>query len=133
MPYNTESILEGARILRVYLPELLGDEALQVDHELATLLEQARRGQKVDTRILELVSDREPTRQWMRAYLTKDSQTDRIAFAKGFDPAPGDPTPIPAERYVCPVDGLVEWYKAFEGEPIPMCGEHKIQLVRVKP
>ena len=102
---DAESILEGARSIRPYLGELLGDEATGVDTQLALLLEQGAAGQKVDNRILGLLADHEPTREWIRTYLNADQAEARVTFVKSFDPTPGDPDPIAAEKYVCPING----------------------------
>lgn len=126
--YQTENILEGARTIRPYLPELVGAEAQGIDGELAALLARASQGQKTDTLILDLLSTRKATKDWMRDYLAEPASVMRSAETKGYSRPGGDPDPIPGLKYVCPVAGDTVWYKQYAGEEIPMCNSHSVVL-----
>jgi hypothetical protein len=66
---ESNDILEGARSIRPYLEGLLGPDAREVDNELSSLLELAQSGQQLESEILELVNQHEPTHKWMDDFL----------------------------------------------------------------
>lgn len=114
---QSDKILEGAREIRAYLPELLGDQAPAVDRDLAALLAQAQRGETVDDLLLRLLKDHEATYLWMGEYLS----TRRVA--KGFESLPGRSGAIAAAKYICP-EGDYVWYQRSTGQTIPRCPTH---------
>lgn len=48
----------------------------------------------------------------------------------GYGPSLGRGQPVLADRFVCPVEGDVTWYRPRVGVPIPLCGRHYQPLVR---
>ena len=62
--YTSEDVLEAARVIRPYLPNLLGAEAETVERALAELLARAESGEAVDNQILELLAEYDATREW---------------------------------------------------------------------
>jgi hypothetical protein len=82
--YTSKDVLEAARVIRLYLPDLLGAEAETVDRALAELLAKAESGEAVDNQILELLAERDSTREWTRQFLI-----DKIPppVTKSFDPS----------------------------------------------
>lgn len=64
-----EDILETARTIGPYLPDLVGAEAETVQIALATYLAKAQAGEAVDNDILELLAQRDATREWARQFL----------------------------------------------------------------
>ena len=112
---QANDILEGARTIRPYLPDLLSPaDAASVDSALAELLAMARAGQKVDTQITDVLSSRQPTREWMRRYL-----------AGQFAPLPSpSPSPLPPlKKCACPQGDFV-WYQRSVGQTPPPCPTH---------
>lgn len=114
---QSDKILEGARLIRSYLPELLGDQAPAVDRDIAALLALAQQGETVDEPLLTLLKDHEATYLWMGEYLS----TQQVA--KGFEPLPGRSGAIAAPKYTCPQGDYV-WYQRSAGQPIPHCPSH---------
>lgn len=110
-------ILEGARTIRPYLPDLLRPaDADFVDRDLAELLAMARAGQRVGSQITDVLSSRQPTREWMRRYLAGQ-------FVPYSGP-PGSPSPHPAlKKCVCPQGDFV-WYQRSVGQTPPPCPTH---------
>lgn len=131
--FQTEVILEGARTIRSYLPELVGAEAETIDSQLASLLARSEKEEKTDNLILDLLAQHKATKKWMRDYLNAASPTARLDVLRAYSRPGGDPSPIPAQRYVCPVDANVVWFKQFEGEEILICKDHGCQLVPAPP
>ncbi len=111
MPQSND-ILEGARTIRPYLPDLLSPaDAASVDRTLSELLEMAKAGQNVAPQIMDVLSSRQPTRQWIRRYL-----------ASGLPPGPISPQP-PLKKCVCPLGDYV-WYQGSVGQTPPPCPTH---------
>ncbi|MCC5612578.1 hypothetical protein LC612_39265 [Nostoc sp. CHAB 5834] len=116
--FRPEDVLEGARSIRPYLPELLGQQdAEKVDKELSNLLAQASAGEKVDDQVLELLKIYKATRDWLAEFLSKKQ------VSKGFQPLPGSGDAISASKYVCP-EGDFVWYRRSIGVSIPICPTH---------
>jgi len=68
--FQPEDILEGGRSIRPFLPELLGNDAVQVDKQLAELLAKAMAGQQVEQQILEILKSHPDTRNWIAEFLS---------------------------------------------------------------
>ncbi len=127
--YTPQEILDAARTIRPELPTLIAADAQTVDAQIADLLRRADAGEPVHNAILQLLAQHEQTRQWMDAYLAVDNQAKRLRVMRTYRQPGGDPDPIDAERYVCPVACDTVWWKQFAGEEIPDCETHKIRLV----
>ena len=125
-------LLEGARIIRPFLPELLSQYVVTVspnlaampapvvvDQTLALALAVAQTGQKVDFLIVGTLSAYEPTREWMRRYLEDDLEANL-----DYIPTPGKPPKVPpAGVCTCP-GGDLTWYRRTKGQPVPSCPNH---------
>ena len=93
---NDEMVLELARAVRLYLPELLGDEpeadaqARTVDQKLAELLIQAQHGQDVEERILGRLRQPPAVHSWAASFLQFGLPPDVVeARDRGLLPLPG--------------------------------------------
>lgn len=115
--FDPEKILDCARSIRPYLPELVGTEAETVDRQLADLLAQARVGDSVDAEILALLKRIPNTRNWAAEFLAPEQ------FSKGFERLPGSSGAISAQKFVCPYGDYV-WYRRSAGIPVPTCPTH---------
>jgi len=125
--YTPEDVLEAARVIRPYLPDLLGAEAEPVDRALSELLRSGESGDAVDHQILELLAERDATREWTRKLLA-DKMPPPVM--KSFDPLAGSPSRIDANTFVCEVPGCPRvWYRPRAGIAPPLCPEHQIPLV----
>lgn len=125
--YSSEDVLEAARVIRLYLPDLLGAEAETVDRALAELLARAESGEVVDNQILELLADRDATREWTQQFL-KDKVPPPVM--RNYDPLAGSVSRIDANTFVCPMAGCnTVWYRPRAGIEPPLCQNHKIPLV----
>lgn len=118
--YLTEDILACARDIRVALLELVGDQAPIVEQALNDLLDRAAAGEKTDIPILEVLANRDPTKEWAHNYLEGDADDWWADQIKAYSPAPGAPTPVPAvgPRYFCPRCGR-RWTQRQAGEVPP--------------
>lgn len=115
--FEPKDVLEGARSIRPYLPELLGPEAVQVDQKLANLLAEAKAEKQVDKQILELLKSYNATRNWLAEFLSPKQ------VSKGYQRLPGSSQAISAQKYVCP-EGDYIWYQRSVGMPAPTCPTH---------
>lgn len=115
--FDPEALLECARSIRPFLPELFGAEAETVDRQFADLLAQAKVGELVDTKILELLKSHPKTRNWAAEFLAPKQ------VPKGFERLPGSSSAVSAQKYVCPQGDYV-WYQRSVGVPIPTCPSH---------
>lgn len=125
--YNSEDVLEAARIIRLYIPDLLGTESATVDQALADLLTQAASCESIDNQILELLAERDATREWTRQFLS-----DKVPppITRSYDPLAGSTSVVDANTFVCQVPGcLMVWYRPKAGIEPPNCQEHKIPFV----
>ncbi|MFM7427783.1 MAG: hypothetical protein ACKO7W_22750 [Elainella sp.] len=114
--FTPEDILEGARTIRFFLPDLLGTEAEAVDQQLAELLGQAKAGQQADQQILEILKGHPETYRWIAEFLSSepDPKSPRL---------PGLPNAVSAPKYVCP-EGDYSWFQRSIGIPVPSCPTH---------
>lgn len=129
-------ILQAARALRPYLPQLVGPDSEALDARLAERLAATSRGENVTDALWPLLSEREETltfAAWVILdaphYRPPDLQPDHPGERSGLQPLPGDIGPVHADRYVCP-NGDYVWYRRVIGTPIPACPTHGPVLVR---
>ena len=125
--YNSEDILNAARVIRPYLPDLLGTESAALNNALDNLLAKAASGESIDNQILELLAERDATREWTRQFLS-----DKVPppVTRSYDPLAGAPSVIDANTFVCQVPGCPRvWYRPKAGIEPPNCQEHKVPLV----
>jgi hypothetical protein len=128
--YTSEDVLEAAHVIRPYLPDLLEAEAETVDRALGDLLTRAESGEAVDNQILELLAERDPTREWTRQFLI-DKMPPPVM--RSYDPLAGSVSVIDANTFVCEVPDCPRvWYRPKAGIEPPLCQEHKIPLVPAK-
>ena len=126
-----EDILETARTIGPYLPDLVGAEAETVQVALATYLAKAQAGEAVDNDILELLAQRDATREWARQFLQ-----DKVPplVTRSYDPLAGSVSFVDANTFVCPVDGCdYVWYRPKVGMTPPNCPIHNVTLVPAPP
>ncbi|MFB4270038.1 hypothetical protein [Nonomuraea sp. GTA35] len=93
-------ILDAARALRAYLPELVGpDRAAPLDRELAELLERPG-DEDVPDRLAAIFEREERVHVWVAEYFTYGAPGD-VAETERVAPLPGVPRPPGPERYAC--------------------------------
>ena len=134
---NRENVLEGARLIRVFLPELVGADWNVLDKKLADLLAAASHDRKVDNQILQAVAEDDRARRWMRDFLRIKQSTEgrsddseiRLFLSRSFSSLLGDPRPVPAARFECPQGDFV-WYEPTIGATPPKCPTHEVELAR---
>jgi hypothetical protein len=120
-----DDIVEGGREIRPHLQDLLGADAVVVEQNLGNLLALADVGQDVSAAVAMLLRQREPTKDWMRAFLQERRPPE---VEKLYQPLPGDEAPVAALKYVCPT-GHFEWFVSKVGEQIPRCPIDNLSLV----
>jgi hypothetical protein len=123
MAFKPEDVLDGARSIRPFLQELLGDDAVQVDGQLAELLAQAKAGQQVHEQILELLKSYPDTYNWIAEFLSEKQ------VSKGFEKLAGQSQAISAQKYICPEGDDYTWYRRVIGTTIPICPTHGVLLI----
>lgn len=115
---QTDEFYSAARDL---LPEM--DDEMR--HEIEALLKQAEEGRKTDNLIIEIITENCKLRHMLREKLGKELEH----FVR-YLPLGGNPKPIPAQKYVCPVEGH-DYSKRISkaGEDAGNCPEHKVPLI----
>ncbi|MFG3350994.1 hypothetical protein [Streptomyces sp. NPDC048001] len=121
------NILEVARTIRPYLPELVGDEADAYDTEIKDLLTQAHDGVDVGDEIMAVLT-RPRVKTWATQVFEDEHHRPPILPARDrgtIKPPPSPvPTPVLSDKYECPVDGNYVWYRPSVGYPVPDCRDH---------
>lgn len=136
---DTTGILTAARVIRPYLPALVGpDDAPLVDRALAAQLTSVSPPATAAHEITILLDGHPVTRRFLRTvladvpyYRPPALQQDRFRVSSrglGTHPA-GDPAPVDATRYCCLHADYI-WYQPEIGSPVPMCPTHQTALVR---
>ena len=119
-------VTDLARAIRPYLPNLLGSDAPKVDAKIGALLEEAETGREVDAELNELIDAFPATQAWAAEF--RGAPVPGRRPGRGFQPLPGDATPVMATRFVCPQGDYV-WYRRSVGMAVPSCPTHNIPLV----
>lgn len=130
--YSAEDIFEAAHAIRPDLPELLATEvAVDLDQQLEKLLANDPSEPYVDTQIMDLLTQHDTTRNWLKLYLEKQyPPADILKMVKGYNPALGNPQPMPGQRYVCPEETCQQvWYRRSIEQDIPYCPDHPNALL----
>ena len=131
--FPTDKLLAAAREIRPDIPELLDALlAKKVDEQLESLLSKSASEQDVDKKILQLLSDYEATREWIRLYVEENYAADAILKEmRTYYPLPGTVHSVESPRYLCPVASCHQrWYRIDREQAIPNCPIHDTQFVR---
>jgi hypothetical protein len=121
-----EDLLEVARVIRSYLPDLVGSEAGSYDERIAGLLAAARSGEKVDEELAAVLQQRSAMHVWAARVLQDELHRPpdlQPAFELGFEPLPGAASPVQAAKYCCPEHDFV-WWRRSAGQAVPSCPTH---------
>jgi hypothetical protein len=121
-----DSVLEAGRAIRWYLPSLVGEEAPQLDREIADLLNAARRGEDVADQVVDLLAARTATHVWAAQLLGDPGLRPpevRGLQDRGFQGLAGEPGIVDAMKYICP-EGDYVWYRLSVGDPVEECPTH---------
>lgn len=126
-----DDILEGARVIRPYLEELLGEEeAERVDTDLQELLRRAEAGYQVDALILQVLTHHDATRIWFEEYLRKIHPSEASEQGeKSFEQLTSK-IAMQSPLYRCP-NCNYEWHRRSVAQSIPKCPTHQVPLVLV--
>jgi hypothetical protein len=128
-----EDVIDVARIIRPYLPELVGNRASVYDGQLRALLERAVEGQDVGDELYAVLTQSPSVQAWVGQVLQNDDhlppELQPVAELE-YQPMQGIHNPPAPQRYECPVDSNVVWYRPSVGVPIPKCHDHGVVLVR---
>lgn len=117
------SIPQIAQKIVNHLPKDLNDQ-------LKGLITRAEAGQNVTTEIIDLFSQHEITRLWLKEQLNLESR--EMGGVPGFTPLAGNSTSIPiSQKWICPKNEHDHWmFVIQEGEDPPICEKHNIEMVR---
>jgi hypothetical protein len=127
-----EGVLEAARAVRPYLVEFVGSAiAADVDAELAGLLASAAGGDDVEGRLRAILEAHRATSVFLVRVLddAPNFRPPRVVsdLTSRYSGLPGQPSPVPAEKFRCPYDDYV-WYQAEVGVPVGHCPTHHCAL-----
>ncbi len=132
---DDEPLLELARAIRPYLPDLVGDQAAAMDRDLARLLEEAGGSTAAPAGILDRLGAHTATRKWGAKFLETGLPPDVASLFEArrgdsYEELPGLGGVVRAPKYACPQGDFV-WYRRSQGQVPPRCPTHGIDLVPV--
>ena len=130
---DTESILEGARSILARTWVSYWVRRRQAWMRNSPVCWRRRRRGKGGQSDPGLLANYELTRE-LDTHVSgiRDQAEARVAFVKSYGPTPGDPDPIAAERYICPINGDTVWFRQDVGETVPAVPRlYHIRLVKV--
>ena len=133
---NDPLVLECARAIRLYLPDLLQerpdaqDRARSMDRMLTELLGEADHGGQVDEAILDVLRQLPELHNWAAGFLQYGMPPELVAAVDraGYQQPPGEGDPVGARKYACPVAGDTLWWQRAVGQEIPRCSTHGVLL-----
>lgn len=127
-----QDIIDVARTIRFYLPELVSDKADAYDNEIKDLLAQAREGVDVGDEIMAVLT-RSGVKEWVIRVFEDEYHRPPVLLPRDRG-TPGAPlyegqaslvtTPVLSDKYECPVDRNYVWYRPSVGYSIPDCKDH---------
>ncbi len=134
---DAEGVLEAARAIRPYLDRLVEspDAAAELDRQLAGELGQVSDPSATARRLRILLEQHEDT-AWFLDKVLADAPDHRPPYhqpgyrTRGIASPLGDPMPIAAARYNCPVRGDYVWYRPDVGTPVPRCPTDDVLLTQ---
>jgi hypothetical protein len=126
------TIIDAAKAIRLYLPDLVVDSADGLDSRLAELLGAAV-PPDLEQSIRELLSSQPETREWTAAFLELGEPPEVHAYPeRGVLPESlpgslGDVRPVRAKRFECPHRDMT-FYRRYAGQSLPLCKTHHIAM-----
>lgn len=118
-----EQILELARAIRPYLPDLLPQPtATKVDQTLENLLAEADSNSSTPLLIQKCLRSHEATREWANKFLGDPEFADTH---RQYNPLASQPSVILSTPFKCPECHRI-WFRSRVGEEIPLCPIHNI-------
>ena len=128
-------ILNVVRELVPQLPDLLGEKAFAVQHQIEPLMKQLAAGKSNGTDVLEVLwaypAVAEKLQQKLDLQkLDDESSLENTLRSRSFQNLPGVPSSaIPGQRYICPVPDCPEaWFRRGNQSP-KICEEHGVIMV----
>jgi hypothetical protein len=117
------NVTQIARELVNHLPKAMDDE-------LKILIARAEEGQDITVELIDLFSQHEITRRWLKEQI--NSQSREMGAAPGYAPLAGNPSLVLlSQKWICPKSKCDQWMVVIqEGEDPPTCQKHKIEMVR---
>jgi hypothetical protein len=131
-PEMDEELIDVARIVRPYLPQLVGEQSSVYDAQIRVLLDRAVEGQDIEGELYAVLTQSPTLQTWFAQVLQNDEHLPpelQPLAELAYEPLPGTRSPADPQRYVCPVDGNYVWFRPFVGVPIPQCQDHPVVLV----
>lgn len=134
--FQSEVILEGAKVIRYHLPELLGAGAEEFDMRVAEVLNSGQPDAERAQQLLKLLAGSPATAEWLADFLSSgqlpDPRATDLELRSYYAPPAGQHSPPPTAKYVCPRGDFI-WYQPMVGVPVPRCRTHPdMALLRVE-
>jgi hypothetical protein len=122
-----DRLLDAARLVRGYLPDLVGARAGEYDTELRDLLGKAAAGVDVDEEVAGVLERSQAVQAWAAQVLSDERgwppELQQIS-ERAHEALPGLPSVVQTQLYECPVNRAFQWARPFIGSPIPFCPDH---------
>lgn len=135
MPHDQSAgrFFDAVRAIHPYLPSLLPEGHLaRYDRDIRELLRLAATDpDEAAERLDRLLSGNPRTRLWLKETLADPNLRPPVDhdWEERSAPILGPGLPVPALKYVCPVDGVVVRYQRVAGQDMGDCPDHGVALV----
>ena len=130
-------VLDAARAVRPYLPELVGAEcAADIDARVAGLIDRASAGVDPTVDLLAALEADDRVRDWVAGYLWHGMPPDlAVDIERNLARPPGAGQPLDAapERFECPIGHDYTRFRRLAAQDMGSCPTHDAALVRVDP
>jgi hypothetical protein len=126
-----EDLVDAARMIRYYLPDLAGTRALEYDQVIAGLLADAGDGRDVGDELSDVLTASTAMHAWVARVLEHEHHLPPEVvrgLERGYQPLPGHGEIVDAEKFECP-GGDYLWYRISVADEIPRCPTHQCLLV----
>jgi hypothetical protein len=125
---DDDRILEAARAVRAYLPELIPTEHAELDRQLAAILLDADRDPTAVERFLVLLEEHRELAEWTSGFVERGYPEDLAeVIERGYGEPPGEGIDLPGTKFTCP-EGDYVWYRRMVNQPVPGCPTHGVPL-----
>jgi len=124
--YDIKDVLAAAEAIFPILNDLLGPEAEKIKKELSELLTKAKDGEDVELELMEMLTENDKTREWIRNRLENKRLPDQ---EKSYSKLPGESEEaVPGiQEYVCPNCNYT-FIRQWVGQKVPKCPTHHTNL-----
>ena len=131
---DKSDILQVTLSIKSHLFRLMSEQdARKLEADLDILLDRYRSEASIEDLIFARLMEQDNVRKWLESAFQLDADSGALSKGLdsviGYDSLIGDPRPVNALRYMCPmVECGFDYYVNRAGRPIPPCPFHNVSL-----